>query len=125
MDVELKHVALHFSEKEKAETFFTKIFNLQKLKEFSLSIELSQKVFGIEKQVEIAVYGNEKTAFEVFFTEKIPVGYAHVCVSVPSIEELRKKCEQFQVRFFTAEKEGRELYFVRDFSGNLYEIKEF
>lgn len=124
MDLELTHVALHFSDKEKAETFFEKFLELEKLKEFSLPAELSEKIFGISSPVDIAVYGNEKLAIEVFFTEPPQKNYSHICITVLSIEDLKKRCEEFSVEFFTAEKEGRTLSFLKDFSGNLYELKE-
>lgn len=137
-EIELNHVALNFSGKEKAETFFGKVLGLKKLKEFFINGEFAEKVFGINESVEIAVYGNEKTRFELFFTkhkaqkQKVQKqkafnaqnNYSHVCITVPSIEELRKKCEQFNVHFFSVERENKMLFFMKDFSGNLYEIKE-
>lgn len=125
MNIELNHVALHFSDKEKAETFFCKVLELKKLKEFSIPVELSEKIFSLPEAVEIAVYGNEKIAIEIFFSKQKPQkNYSHICITVSSIEELKKKCKEFSVEFFTAEKDGRTLYFLRDFSNNLYEIKQ-
>lgn len=119
------HVAVTFSDKEKAATFFEQVLELKKLKEFSVNADFVEKVFGVHEPVDIALYGNDDIKIEVFFVQKtFPHTFEHICILVKSIEELKKRCEKMNVNFFTADKEGRTLYFMRDYSGNLYEIKE-
>ena len=46
-ETSLNHVALQFKDSEKAEIFFTKILGLALKKNFTISPELSNNIFGI------------------------------------------------------------------------------
>ncbi len=121
----LNHVALQCSDREKASIFFTQILKIPKLRDFSITQELSSKIFGINKNIEIDVYDNSEVRFEVFILERInKPEFEHVCIDVEDIEDFINTCQKFGLEPFTVKKGERDLLFVRDFSGNLYEIKE-
>ena len=121
----LHHVALQCSDKQKAETFFTKILGLARAKSFTLSGDLSESIFGIKGSVEIDVYEDDTTRFEVFIDSAgKKAGYEHTCIEVESREELISRCTKHGIEPMLIKKEGKDLLFVRDFSGNLYEVKE-
>jgi len=123
--VHLNHVALQCSDREKASIFFTQIMKIPKLRDFSITQELSSKIFGINKNIEIDVYDNSEVRFEVFIVDKInKPEYEHVCIDVQDKEEFVDACQKFGLEPFTVKKGERDLLFVRDFSGNLYEVKE-
>lgn len=124
-ETSLNHVALQFQDSEKAEIFFTKILGLSLKKNFTISPELSNNIFGIKENVEIHVYENQDTSFEVFITKqsKKP-GYMHTCIEIKNKEEFMKRCRKYNIEPIMVEKNGKKLLFIRDFSNNLYEIKE-
>ena len=64
------HVALHYSDKQKAEIFFKKILGMDLIKSFTISEELSYSIFGIKEEIFVYVYGNDNFCFEVFITNK-------------------------------------------------------
>jgi catechol 2,3-dioxygenase-like lactoylglutathione lyase family enzyme len=124
-EIMLQHVALECSDKNKAEIFFTKILEIPKVKSFILSGELSDSIFGKKSSVEIDVYDNGRARFEVFFSENSKHSvYEHICIEVKSKNELIDRCKNFGIKPIVIKKEGKDLLFVRDFSDNLYEIKE-
>ena len=121
----INHVALQCSDKEKAKIFFTKILEIPKVKNFTVSEDLSEAIFGIKSGVEIDVYDNGVTRFEVFIdeTSKKP-SYEHTCIEVDNKEEFIVRCKTYGVGLLIVKKEGKDLLFVKDFSANLYEVKE-
>jgi len=124
-EVLLNHVALQCSNKEKAEIFFTKILGISKVKNFTISEGLSESIFGINKRVEVEVYDNGMTRFEVFIgqSNRAP-SYEHICIEVDNKKEFTDRCKKYGIEPFVIKKEGKDLLFVRDFSNNLYEIKK-
>ena len=124
-EVLLNHVALQCSNKEEAEIFFTKILGIPKVKNFTISEGLSESIFGINDSIEIEVYESGKAKFEVFIgqSNRTP-GYEHICIEVEDKNEFIDRCKKYGIELLVIKKEGKDLLFVRDFSNNLYEIKE-
>ena len=122
--VSTKHVALQYTSKEKADIFFKEILGLDFLKKFKLSEELSQQIFDKSEEVDVFVYSNEESVFEIFITpSKTEYIFNHVCIKVPDKDQFIKDCENNNLKPFFVEKGDKKLLFVRDYSGNLYEIK--
>ena len=121
----INHVALQFSDKEKADIFFNEILGMTKLKTFTVSEELSENIFGIKKSVEVEVYDNGETRFEVFIKDLIRnYGYEHTCIEISNKKEFIARCRKYGIEPLIVKKEGKDLLFVKDFSNNLYEVKE-
>ena len=121
----LNHVALQCNDKEKVETFFTEVLELPIKKKFTVSRELSEAIFGIDESVDVEVYDNNETRFEIFITQtEEKRGYGHVCIEIDNKKEFIDRCKQYGIKPMFITKGGKNLLFVRDFSGNLFEIKE-
>ena len=113
------------SDREKAEIFFTSILEIPKVKSFSLTADLSDAIFSLRRPVEIDVYDNGSIAIEVFITgENKPPGFEHTCIEVKNIPKLIERCKQYGLTPSTIKKGEKDLLFIKDFSGNVYEIKE-
>ncbi len=122
---EINHVAFVYSDKEKADAFFSKILGLELKKTFTLTPDLAYQIFGIKQKVTAFSYENKNTRFEVFINDKKPeYTYEHTCIVIDNKNEFIKRCKQHGLNPFVAEKDGKEYLFLRDFSGNLFEIKE-
>jgi len=124
-EIRLHHIAVNCSDRKKAERFFTKILEIPKVKTFDLSADLSDKIFGIRRSVTVDVYDNGVSRFEVFITDTGSTrGYDHMCVVVNNREAFLRRCKTYGVEPLVLEKNGKTLVFVKDFAGNLYEVKE-
>ena len=124
-ETKINHVALTYSDKEKADVFFNKILGLKLKKTFTLLPELSYQIFGIKQKVTAFSYENEHTRFEIFINDKeSEYTYEHTCILIDNKNEFIKRCKQHGLNPFVVEKDGKEYLFVRDFNGNLFEIKE-
>lgn len=123
--VTVHHVALQCRDRQGAVDFFTRVLGLQLVKSFFLSRELSAEIFNVDEKVEVLVFENQDVYFEVFISERlIDPGFTHVCVSVSDVELFLDRCKQVGVESFFVEKGGKQLLFVRDVDGNLFEIKK-
>ena len=121
----LDHVALQCNDKEKAEIFFTEILELPMKKKCDIPAGLSKTIFGIEENVEVEVYDNDKTRFEVFITPLVEKhDYEHICIEVNSKKEFIERCEKYDIKPIIIQRDNKNLLFVKDFSGNLFEVKE-
>lgn len=118
------HIAIECDGQQSADRFFTTILGLPKVKSATLSKELSERFFGIDQNIPIEIYDNGKIRFEVFIhTKTREPSCDHIGLEVSNKNEFISRCEHHGLTPFFIEKEGRQIFFVRDFSKNLYEIK--
>lgn len=121
----LQHIGLEARDKGTAARFFVDVLGLEERKTATLSPELNFAIFGVDEPVTMVVYGNEEMSVEVFLSgSPVSPSYQHACLVVPSRETLLERCRRYDVPVITVPKGDRELLFIRDFAGNLYEIKE-
>lgn len=121
----LKHIGLQYKSKEEAETFFTEILGIPEKKEFTIPAELGKSIFGFEKEVKVKVFSNEKVTFEIFIgNEARKFSYEHICLEIVDKERFISRCKSHGIEPIFIKKGDKELLFIRDFSGYLYEIKE-
>jgi len=121
----LNHIALQCSDSEKASIFFNKILGLKLEKKFVVSKDLSEDIFGVFQEVEVYVYSNNNMKFEVFINQnKENHVYEHLCLEVESKKDFIESCNNYGLKTIIVKKNGKDLLFVKDFSGNLFEIKE-
>jgi catechol 2,3-dioxygenase-like lactoylglutathione lyase family enzyme len=124
-EILVHHVAVECCSQHHADRFFSTVLGLQKIKSTLLSKELSVAIFKIEKEVQFDFYDNGKTRFEVFITDghREP-SFAHTCIEVENKSDFISRCKEHGLDPFFVEKNGKQLLFVRDFSGNLFEVLE-
>jgi catechol 2,3-dioxygenase-like lactoylglutathione lyase family enzyme len=121
----IQHVALEYSHGETADLFFKEILGMEKVKTTPLPRVLSFSIFGIDTDVEIVVYASELSRFEVFVhAKRHEPSYGHVGLKVPDKDEFVARCKKHGLKPFFIQKNDKQLLFVRDFSGNLFEIQE-
>ena len=119
------HVALHYSDRKKADIFFNKIFGLTLNKSFSLSKDFSKEIFGLSEEVTVDVYKNDEACFEVFITDiKTNYGFEHTCIEIDNKVEFLRRCKGYGINPIFVKKGEKTLLFIKDFSGYLFEIKE-
>lgn len=119
----IQHVALECLQRETADLFFSTILGIPKLKNTILSKELIRSIFDINEAVDIVIYGNVVSRFEVFIrSRKQTKTFDHVCVKVSDRNDFVARCRRHGLKPFFIQKDGKQLLFVRDFSGNLFEI---
>jgi catechol 2,3-dioxygenase-like lactoylglutathione lyase family enzyme len=125
--IRLNHVALVCSSEENASDFYGSILGLERMRTSVLPAGLAQQIFGIDQECQMLVYGNDRFTAEVFVAADVPrrqASFEHVCIEVEDVEAFVRECESRQVSVNRIFKGERLLTFVKDFDGNLFEIKE-
>ena len=123
----LNHVALVCSFEQRADDFYEGVLGLKKIKSFVLSKDLAYRIFGIESEPRVVVYGNDHFTAEVFIDDRLAErskSFEHLCLEVKDREEFVAKCEAKHVEVNRVPKGDALLTFVKDYDGNLFEIKE-
>jgi len=125
--MKLHHVAVVCSSLENADRFYGEILGLQQIKTSVLNRELAEKIFDTDLECQFVLYENENFTIEVFIIpaaqQKItPV--AHLCLEVDNKEEFAKNCQANGLEAKQIPRGDSLLIFVKDYDGNLFEIKE-
>ncbi len=122
----LHHVALVCSTRENADRFYEELVGLEKIKVSALSKELAEQIFDISLECEMITYGNENFSIEVFVGERVPgktSGVGHFCLQTKDREDFLAKCDSAGLTVKRVPKGDSVVTFVKDFDGNLIEIK--
>ena len=122
----LKHLALTSSSVENADTFYADLLGLTKSEPRPLAPELSKAIFNIDQELVIVHYQDERVHFEIFIApsdgENSPK-IEHTCLEVDNLNLFLQKCNQLNIDVSRISKGAKTLIFIRDFDGNLFEIK--
>ena len=98
---------------------------LDLIKSFELSKELTQKIFNLDIAVEVLVFQNSTVYLEVF---NMPRDHERSCVHidlmVEDIAEFINICDQHAIHHYSVQKGEKTLRFVKDYSENIFEIKQ-
>ena len=124
----IQHVALCIDSKEHAELFYQDLLHADFVKEFNISKLLIKQIFSIEpdqEQTSVMVFKTENILFEIFISKRIlQTNFNHVCISVDNLTTFTQECQSKNVPVLKIPKDNKTLIFIKDFSGNLFEIKE-
>ncbi len=118
------HIAVQAKGKED-EAFFTEVLGMEKVGGFKIDSALAEKIFKIKQEVETAIFVKGNVKIELFITgrEAVP-SFNHVCFEIPDRKSFVERCRRLGIKPIIVEKTGKSMLFVRDFSGNLFEIKD-
>lgn len=126
--MKLSHTSAVCSSLENADRFYKGILGLAKTKEFSIDKNLMEKIFDIECDCQIIVYSNGDFAIEVFIPgvelQKNEPMLDHLCLEVENREQFLRLCEVEGLTVKRIPKGDKELYFIKDYDDNLFEIKD-
>ena len=121
------HAAIVCSSRERAEQFYGTILGLSLIKTTPLGGELAEQIFGTPDECEVLLYGNEHFFIEVFVTGTAAPKtgtYDHLCLEVADKRHFADTCESQGLNVRRIPRGDDIMVFVRDFDGNLFEIKE-
>ncbi|MCD6329421.1 MAG: VOC family protein [Candidatus Cloacimonetes bacterium] len=119
----IKHVGLTIKDPSEIKNFYEDILGLNIERNFTLTKELNQKLFGFYEEVPVVKLSNGTDVFEIFVT-KLPSrnNYSHLCIEVDDRDALIKEVKKRNYPFTIIEKEPDNLVFIQDKFGNNFEI---
>lgn len=119
------HLALTIQNTDEIHQFYENILGFQIVKTFELEVELANKIFNIHKPTQAFFMEGHGLALELFIDKnKKQAGFNHWCLSIPVREEFLKNAEKHNVEIIRIPRGSYDLIFIKDASGNIFEIKE-
>ncbi len=125
--MKIHHVALVSGSEENSDRFYRGLLGFERIRSFTVSQELASGFFGYDSSIRAMTYVRGEVTFEVFVVEEgatIHPRFHHVGLEVESRARFLEKCREMQVEIMEIPKEDRIITMIRDFAGNLFEIKE-
>lgn len=123
--MKLQHIALNIVDIEEIKNFFIDILGMKAIKNFVLKKDLAQKIFNINQGTAVYVLQKSDLFLELFISnERFTQGFNHLCISIKNREELINKSKNANYEDIRIQREFSDLIFIKDKSGNIFEIKE-
>lgn len=122
----LNHIGVANESREHALRFYRDFLGLEVTKEALLAPELSEQLFSVSREIKMMVFEKEGIKVEVFISgfEHARPDFAHFGIFVDNLSEMTAKARQFDVELVTGKYKEKTVYFLKDFSGNMIEIKQ-
>ena len=120
-----QHIGITIHTQDDIETFYKGVLGLEEVRRFQVDPDLSERLFGIRRQVSVAVLSRDDFRVELFLSDERQHGvYNHIGIAVPDPQAAMKKAEMHGFEVTCIERESKnDLLFIRDHSGNTFEIK--
>ncbi len=124
-EMNLNHIAFSISDERDISGFYENILGMEKARRFALNAELAEKIFAINKETQVYLMKSPDVVMEIFINpEPEEKGFHHICISLKNREEAVRKAVANRYAVTRIEREKFDLIFIRDKSGNIFEIKE-
>jgi catechol 2,3-dioxygenase-like lactoylglutathione lyase family enzyme len=125
--VNVRHYGLACRSEQTADRFYEKFLGLKKSEPKTVPAALGEAFFGLPRDLAVMSYAGDGVSFEVFIQEREPSAARspnHICLEVPNLETFLERCRSMDVPVIRAPRGEQWITFIRDFDGNLFEIKE-
>ena len=125
--MDLRHVGLTCGSEENSDKFYKDLLGLEKSGARTLPASLSKSIFNLDAELVIINYLNEDLHFEIFIIDRSKDSsrqIEHLCLEVDDLSVFLNKCDSLGVEVARIPKGDKMLTFIKDFDGNLCEIKK-
>ncbi|MFQ5962807.1 MAG: VOC family protein [Candidatus Scalinduaceae bacterium] len=124
--MKLNHIGIINKSEEQALPFYKDFLGLEKTKEIILSPELSEQLFSLSQEVKVLVFENDGIKIEVFISDfqLAHPNFTHFGIMVDNFSEITEKAKRSNVDLIIGKHKEKTVYFLKDFSGNLIEVKQ-
>ena len=123
----LRHAGLTSSSEDNADKFYRDLLGLNKPEPKTLPSDLSKAIFNLDTELKMINYIDEHLHFEIFITNlfcSAPNQIQHLCLEVDDLVGFIDGCRSMAVEVNLIPKGDQVLTFIKDFDGNLFEIKQ-
>lgn len=123
--MKLEHIALTINNHDEIIDFYHNVLEMKTVKAFTLNSDLSSTIFNIVKGVHVYQLKKDNLMLEIFVSPvKISHGYNHICISVTNREIIMQNAVKLKYEVIKIERSYGDLVFIKDNTGNVFEIKE-
>jgi methylmalonyl-CoA/ethylmalonyl-CoA epimerase len=122
----LSHVGIVNESEEAAVRFYADFLGLEKTREFIVAAGLSVQLFSVSREIKVLVFERQGIKIEVFICPDCrppSPDLRHIGFLVEDFPGILEKARRSGVEVIEGRSGEKIVYFLRDFSGNLIEIK--
>jgi catechol 2,3-dioxygenase-like lactoylglutathione lyase family enzyme len=123
----LNHVGVINTRTEDALRFYRDFLGFDLTREVTVSQELSEQLFSIAQDIPMMVFEKDGIKIEVFICSECKQPFPdirHIGLSLENFSEIIEKAPKAGIDLIIGKTKDKTVYFIRDFSGNLIEIKQ-
>lgn len=124
--MELNHIGITNKNEEQAIRFYQDFLGLEKTREILLPPELSEQLFSLSREIKALVFEKPGLKVEVFISDfqHANPNFTHFGLILDNFPEITEKAQRSHVELVLGKHKEKTVYFLKDFSGNLIEIKQ-
>ena len=124
--MELNHIGVTNKSEEQAIRFYQDFLGLEKTREILLPPELSEQLFSLSQEIKVLVFEKPGIKIEVFISDfqHANPNLTHFGLMLDNFSEVTEKAQRSHVDLIIGKHKEKTVYFLKDFSGNLIEIKQ-
>ncbi len=124
--MELNHVGITNKTEKQALQFYQDFLGLEKTREILLPPELSGQLFSLFQEIKVLVFEKPGIKIEVFISDfqHANPNLTHFGLMLDNFSEVTEKAQRSHVDLIIGKHKDKIVYFLKDFSGNLIEIKQ-
>ena len=123
--MKLEHIALTVTDPAEVENFYHDILGMSEVSNFILKKDLAVRIFGIDREISVFLLKKDELLLEIFLMpEQRKHYFDHICISIKNREEFIEKAAQNGYEYIRLNRKYADLMFIKDRSGNTFEIKE-
>jgi catechol 2,3-dioxygenase-like lactoylglutathione lyase family enzyme len=121
----LQHIALTVNDPEEIENFYKEILLFTTKHKFSVNGEITRQIFNVGETTDVYMMSYDNTYFEIFISpEKERKVFMHTCLAYRKAETICHNAIKRGYHTLVKKNKDHSTYFIRDKSGNIFEIKE-
>jgi len=123
----LNHTGIVNASKEQTEKFYGDFLELEKSREYVVPAGLSEQLFKIKNDIQAVVYEKDNIRFEIFiYPDSVPASneIRHTALFVDDLAAFLDRAVQFQVEHIIGKTSEKTVHFIKDYSGNMIEVKQ-
>ncbi|MFH2047983.1 MAG: VOC family protein [bacterium] len=125
MPTKFQHLGLTITEKSDIREFYQDILGMDIQKEFTLNRELAEQIFRQDRDIQVVAGSIGNLFIELFLAEEKPdVAWEHICFVSENRPVLINACRAKNYPVTVIERKPFDIVFVKDKSGNRFEIKQ-
>ena len=122
--MKLEHIAITINLSDEIINFYERILGMEQERNFVLDKTLSTKIFGVNGNLPVYLMKREDFVLEIFIYKQNLQSVNHLCIFVENRENLIKEVQKKGYETIIIEREQPDLVFIKDKSGNIFEIKQ-
>jgi catechol 2,3-dioxygenase-like lactoylglutathione lyase family enzyme len=123
--MKLEHIAITVSKPADIKDFYLDILGMKEVKNFVLNKVLANKIFSINKETSVCLLQKDDISLEMFILPgQSKRSFEHICLTVKDREKLVENSLKQNYECIRIERDLFDLVFIKDKSGNVFEIKE-